>query len=232
MKLAIIGTGRMGQAVAAEAGLRGHEVIVSLDGASNRGGHGISAQRLRGVDVALEFTRPEAAACNLVSLLSIGVPVVTGTTGWQGELPRVEALAQECCGALLHAANFSVGVQLFLRTARDLAARLAARPEFDTTILERHHSRKLDAPSGTALALQAALRRADPARAYPITSIRVGDVPGSHSLMVEAPHESITFTHDTRDRRVFAAGAVQAAEWLHGKVGVFTFEQMLFGEGS
>jgi 4-hydroxy-tetrahydrodipicolinate reductase len=232
MKLAIVGTGRMGQAVTAEAALRGHQVIVSLDGASNRGGCGVSDQRFRGVDVALEFTRPDAAASNLAALLSIGVPVVTGTTGWQGELARIEAQARECRGALLYAANFSVGVQLFLRTAHDLAARLATRPEFDAAILERHHTRKLDAPSGTALALQTAVRRADPARTYSITSIRVGDVPGSHSLMVEAPHESITFTHETRDRRVFAAGAVQAAEWLQGKVGVFTFEQMLFGEGS
>jgi 4-hydroxy-tetrahydrodipicolinate reductase len=230
MRIALVGTGRMARAVAEEAAGRGHEIVLRLGRPENRDGRGITAPRFDGVDMALEFTRPEAAVSNLERLICLGVPVVTGTTGWQDQLPRIEALVQERNGALLHAANFSVGVQLFLRTAKELGRRLSRRPGFDGAILERHHKGKLDAPSGTALALQAVLREADPDRDYPITSVRSGWVPGTHALEIDAAHESIAFTHIARDRAVFAAGAVLAAEWLVGRRGVFTFAQALFGD--
>jgi 4-hydroxy-tetrahydrodipicolinate reductase len=230
MRLALVGTGRMARAVAEEAAGRGHEIVLRLGRAENTDGRGITAARFDGVDVALEFTRPEAAVANLERLICIGIPVVTGTTGWLDQLPRMEALVLERNGALLYAPNFSVGVQLFLRTARDLGRRLSGRPGFDGAIVERHHKGKLDAPSGTALALQAVLRGADPDRDYPITSIRSGWVPGTHAVEIDAAHETITLTHVARDRAVFAAGAVFAAEWLVGRHGIFTFAEALFGD--
>ena len=155
---------------------------------------------------------------------------VTGTTGWQDRLPEVRAAVTGHRAALLHAANFSVGVQLFLRAAQSLAARFAGRPGFGAWVEETHHAGKQDAPSGTAKALVAALRAGDPAREFPVTSIRAGHVPGIHTVTYDAPHETISFRHEARGREVFAAGALAAAAWLVGREGVYTFDQMLFGE--
>jgi 4-hydroxy-tetrahydrodipicolinate reductase len=154
---------------------------------------------------------------------------VTGTTGWTAELPRIERLVRSGGGALLHASNFSVGVHLFLRAARELAARFAARAEYDAFILEEHHAAKRDAPSGTAAALRAKAREADPAREFPITSVRAGSIPGTHVLTYDAPDETVSLSHVARSRRGFAVGALAAAEWLPGRPGVHTFESMLFG---
>ena len=134
MRLAIVGDGKMGRTLAALAEERGHVVHAIIGRAENAGGGALTKARLAGVDVALEFTRPDVAVANLERLIEAGVPTVTGTTGWSAELPRIAKLVESKRGALLHAANFSVGVHLFLRAARDLAARFAGRPEFDAFI--------------------------------------------------------------------------------------------------
>ena len=229
MRLAVIGAGRMGAAVRAEALLRGHDVPFTLGSVDNRQGDGITAERFAGVEAAIEFTRPDAAAANVERLLTLGIPVVTGTTGWLQDLPRLQQLARDRGAALLHSANFSIGVQLLLRAAREIA-RWTRDDGFDAAIVERHHRTKVDAPSGTAIAIQRAAREADPGHAFPITSVRQGHDPGSHTLRWDARHETLTLSHDVRDRAVFAAGAVRAAEWLAGRRGVFTFEDVLFGE--
>jgi 4-hydroxy-tetrahydrodipicolinate reductase len=228
MNIAIVGKGKMGLAVAALARERGHAVHV-IGREENAGGAALSRDRLTGVDVAVEFTRPEAVVANLERLIEAGVPTVTGTTGWSAELPRIERLVRERHGALLHAANFSVGVHLFLRAARELAALFAGRPEFDAFILEEHHAAKRDAPSGTAAALRARAREADGARELPITSVRAGSIPGTHLLTYDGPDETVTLGHVARSRGAFAAGALAAAEWLPGRSGVHRFEAMLFG---
>jgi 4-hydroxy-tetrahydrodipicolinate reductase len=179
----------------------------------------------------VEFTRPGAAVANLERLIEAGVPTVTGTTGWRDELPRIAALVAARKGALLHAANFSLGVHLFLRAARELARRFAGRPEFDAFILEEHHAAKLDAPSGTARELLARLIEGDAGRRYPITSLRAGSTPGTHLVAYDGPHERVTLAHEARNRDGFAAGALAAAEWLPGHPGVHTVEDMLFGAG-
>jgi len=230
MRLALVGYGRMGRTIAALAGARGHQVVLVVDEAENPAGQALVPERLRGVEVALEFTTPASAPTNLIRLAEAGVPTVCGTTGWNGDLPRVAGAVRERHGALVHAANFSVGVHLFLRTARELARRFAAHPEFDAFILEEHHARKPDAPSGTALTLQATAAGADPARRFPITSVRAGSIPGNHTLTYDGPHESVALAHEARSREGFAAGALLAAEWLPGHTGVFTFEDVLFGE--
>jgi 4-hydroxy-tetrahydrodipicolinate reductase len=139
-------------------------------------------------------------------------------------------MVREHGGALLFSPNFSPGVHLFLRAARDLARWFEGRSGYDGFVLESHHAAKRDAPSGTAVALRSALRRGDPGREFPVTSVRGGHVPGTHTVVYDAPFETIRLEHETRSRQVFAAGALQAGEWLQGRTGVYTFEQMLFGE--
>ena len=185
MRIAIVGTGRMGRAVAAEATARGHEIVTRLGRTENPNGTGLTRERLAAAQAVIEFTRPDTVVTNLERLIELGIPVVTGTTGWGAELPRLTSLAQSQGGALLHAANFSLGLQLLLEAARTLGARLASRPELDASLFEQHHRKKLDAPSGTALAIQAELRAADPGREYPITSERLGWIPGTHRLAID-----------------------------------------------
>jgi len=229
MHIAIIGNGKMGTAAAAIAEERGHTIQTLIRRAENTDGQALTAERLRGVDVAVEFTRPDCVVRNLERLSELGIPTVTGTTGWTDELPRVGQWFRERRGALLHAANFAVGVHLFLRAAREMARAFRGRLEFSASIEEEHHQFKLDAPSGTALQLQSQLRAEDQHRNFPISSTRVGDALGTHVLSYQGPYETVTLRHDTQSRKTFAVGAISAAEWLPGHVGVFTFEQMLFG---
>jgi 4-hydroxy-tetrahydrodipicolinate reductase len=222
----------MGQAVAALALQHGHSIHTVIEAGENERGQALTRDRLDGADVAIEFTRPGAVVRNLEKLIELGIPTVTGTTAWQEALPRITAQVREHGGALLHAANFSVGVHLFLRTARELARNFNAQPEFVASITEEHHAGKVDAPSGTALLLQRQLGASNPERAFPITSVRSGNAAGTHRLTYEGPHETIVLSHVASDRQAFAAGALMAAEWLPGKTGVFTFEDLLFGENA
>jgi 4-hydroxy-tetrahydrodipicolinate reductase len=230
MRIVIVGHGKMGRAVAAMAEARGHIIQAAIGGTENTGGRALTAERLNGADVAVEFTRPDAVVANLERLIEAGIPTVTGTTGWDDELGRITSLVDRRGGALLHAANVSLGVHLFLRAAHDLARRFAGRAGFDAFILEEHHAAKRDAPSGTARELQARTRAADPARPFPITSVRAGATPGTHVLAYDGPYERVTLGHEARSRDGFAAGALAAAEWLPGHRGVHTVEDMLFGE--
>jgi 4-hydroxy-tetrahydrodipicolinate reductase len=220
----------MGSAVIQEAVRAGHSVPVAIGGAENAGQHALTAERLEGIDVAIEFSRPDTAVANLTRLLELRVPVVTGTTGWYEQLPTMETLVRSTGGAFLYGPNFSVGAALFLATAKALASRLAGRAEFDAVITEAHHRAKRDAPSGTAAALRDALHGIDPSREYPITSVRLGGIPGTHAVVVDGGYESIELTHTVRDRAVFAQGAVTAAAWLQGRRGFFHFHDLLEGD--
>lgn len=224
--LAIVGTGRMGRAVAERASALGWEVVATIGSDSNRDGRGISAASLRGARVAIEFTTPAAAAANVRALLAAGCAVVSGTTGWAVELDAVREHVRSSGGALLHAPNFSIGAAL-LAVLAEHAAMLAARhPEFRPHIVETHHSAKLDAPSGTAAMLAGTMQPALGAT-VPITSIRVGSVPGTHAILLDAPFEQLRLEHDVRDRRVFADGALAAAAWIAGRSGVFTMRDVV-----
>ena len=225
MRIAIVGYGRMGHAVEAAAAARGHTIAATLDL-----GDPLTPERLRGADAAIEFTTPAAAADNVLRLIDAGLPVVTGTTGWHAELPRVAERVRARNGALLYSANVSLGEQLFLTAAAHLARRVGGHAGYDGFIVEEHHARKLDAPSGTALSLRQAALAADAAREFPITSVRAGSIPGIHRLAYDGPYDTVTLEHVARSRDGFAAGAVLAAEWLPGRRGVFTFEEMLFGD--
>jgi 4-hydroxy-tetrahydrodipicolinate reductase len=223
LKVLVIGDGKMGRAVAQLATERGCEVTEVCGPAEMA--RGISAGC---ADVAVEFTEPRSAAANVRACLAAGIPVVTGTTGWDDLLAVVRDEAVKQNGTMLHSPNFSVGVAMFKRLV-ELATRLAgggSPQSFAAHLIETHHSAKVDAPSGTARML-AKLARDAMGRELPTTSVRVGSVPGRHELVLDAPFEQIRLVHDARDRRVFADGAVSAAQWLAGRKGVFTFDDFL-----
>ena len=218
--LAIIGTGRMGRAVADRAAALGWPIAATIASSANRDGTGISRRTLGGAELAIEFTAPAAAAANVRALVAAGCTVVSGTTGWDAQLAEVVADVRSGGGALFHSPNFSIGAALLAALAEHAAALLATRTEFEPHIVEVHHSAKRDAPSGTARML-AETMRTRAARDIPITSVRVGSVPGTHTLVLDAPFEQIRVEHDVRDRRVFADGALAAARWMAGRTGVY-----------
>ncbi len=225
-RIAIVGDGKMGQAISQLATERGWQVVAMLGARESRGGAGIDAKTLGGADAAVEFTEPDAAVANITACLRAGVPVVAGTTGWYDALPEVTRVADETGTALLWAPNFSLGVNVFIELARYAGTLMRGLRDFDAHILETHHTKKKDAPSGTAIAIgRAAGEGLD--RAVPITSVRTGSVPGTHELLFDGAFEQLAITHITRDRRVFAEGALEAAGWVIGKKGVFTMRDVL-----
>jgi 4-hydroxy-tetrahydrodipicolinate reductase len=225
MKLLIVGAGRMGRAIEALARERGDDVVGVLGASDNTSTAGIATFADR-VDVAIEVSVPTAASANVLACLRNGIPVVCGTTGWQAQQPAAIEEAHACAGALLLASNFSIGVALLTELAARAGALFAGHPQYDAAIVETHHRAKLDAPSGTAVTLRDAAARAL-GRDIPVTSVRVGSVPGEHTLLFDGPFEQIALTHEARDRRVFADGALHAAHWLHGRQGVFTMRDVL-----
>ena len=225
-RVAIIGNGRMGRTLVQLAPERGLKVCALIDARNNPGGAGITTASLNGADVAIEFTEPSAAVANVEAALRARVPIVVGTTGWYAQLPHVREMAAQEIGSLFVAPNFSIGVAVFARLAARAGQSLSALRQFDAHIVETHHSGKKDAPSGTAAMLQQALGRTL-GRDVPVTSIRTGSVPGTHEILFDAPYEQIRLTHEARDRRVFADGALTAARWLIGRAGVFGMDDLL-----
>lgn len=228
-RVALIGMGKMGQVLDQLAPERGWEVVARIDKSANADGRGISTNSLNGADVAIEFTVPEAALANVEATVAAGCPIVVGTTGWSRELPTIAAWVNQRGGALLTAANFSLGVNAFAQVIAVASRLLGGAGGFDAHIVETHHAAKKDAPSGTALTLRAA---AEWPREIPITSVRTGSVPGIHEFIFDAPFETVQLTHIARDRRVFAEGALFAAAWLVGRKGVFTMKDVLGTAGS
>jgi len=204
LRAAVVGRGRMGRAVAAALERRGHKVIALL-------GREDGLEAAAGADVAFEFTVATSAPHHVGWLLGLGVPTVCGTTGW--DAAPLRAWADERRVPLLVEANFSLGVAVMRRLVRDAAARLLTLAEYDAGVFERHHNKKRDAPSGTALALSAIAQQAS-GRTVPAVALRLGEQPGEHSVLFEGPDESLELIHRARSRRLFAAGAVRAAEWL------------------
>ena len=222
LRVALIGLGKMGRAIAELAPARGAEIVGRIDRA-----HAVTRETLGGADVAIEFTEPAAAPGNVRACLAAGCPVVVGTTGWLDALPEVEREVAARGGRLVWAANFSPGVNLFLRLAAE-AGSLFHAADFGAAIVETHHAAKKDAPSGTGLALARAAG-GPLGREIPITSVRVGHVPGTHELTFDAPFEQVRLVHEARDRRVFADGALAAARWLAAPrdAGVYTMQDVL-----
>lgn len=224
--IAIIGDGKMGQAIRQLAVDRGWRVSAVVGERESAGGSGISRKSLGEPDVAVEFTQPGAVVANVTACLRASVPVVVGTTGWYESLPEVTTVARETGTPLLWSPNFSLGVTLMIEVARYAASLMRGLQEFDAHIIETHHTRKKDAPSGTAMAIAKAASD-ELERPIPTTSIRTGSVPGTHELVFDGAFEQLSILHEARDRRVFAEGALRAADWLVGKRGVFTMRDVL-----
>jgi 4-hydroxy-tetrahydrodipicolinate reductase len=226
LRIALIGDGKMGRALNDLARERGIIVTAMLGASDNDGGKAIRRDKLGDADTVIEFTEPHAAPANILAAVRAGYAVVTGTTGWATELATVAAEVKKANGALVHAPNFSIGVNLFLAIAAAAGRIMKAAPEFDPHLVETHHSAKKDAPSGTAIAIEREAA-AGLSRSISITSVRTGSVPGTHELSFDGPFEQIRLTHTARDRRVFADGALRAAEWVRGRKGVFTMRDVL-----
>ena len=219
--LALIGMGKMGRALQQLAPERGCRVVAALDS-----GHEVTRDSLGGAAVAIEFTAPDAAPANVRACLRAGVPVVVGTTGWYDQLPALRDEVTAAGGAMLTAPSFSVGVAIFDRIVAEAARLFAGVEGFDGHLIEVHHTATKDAPSGTAASLAGSAKRAS-GRAMPITSVRVGSVPGTHEVVFDGAFEQVRLVHEARDRRVFAEGALAAARWLVGRRGVFTMQDVL-----
>jgi 4-hydroxy-tetrahydrodipicolinate reductase len=223
MNLLVLGKGKTGSLVAEVARERGHQVR-ALGAADNANASALTKDGLRGVDVVIDFTTPQAVVPNIEACAKAGASMVVGTTGWGAELPRVKELVERSGIGFLYSPNFSVGVNVLFAIAR--AAGAALRHGYAGHIVERHHEQKKDKPSGTAAKMKQILDEAGGAN-LEITSIREGDVVGTHVILLDSANDTMMITHDAKSRRGFAEGAVKAAEWLAGKKGFFEFQDVL-----
>ena len=232
MKIALLGYGKMGKAIENIATDRGHIIEAIVDPKGNRG-------TIASADVAINFSVPHAAVDNIKASLTLGIPVVCGTTGWLDQLPEVEYLCQEQNSAFLYASNFSIGVNLFFAFNQKLATLMRNHPNYSVTLEEIHHNHKLDAPSGTAISLAETIiehstyqswineKHPETPSQIPINSIREGEFPGTHTIFYESEIDSLSIRHEAHNRKGFALGAVMAAEWILGKKGIFSMKDVL-----
>jgi len=218
LKVLLVGHGRMGLIVESLAPEYGFEVAGIVTSATRAG-------EWPAADVAIDFSIASAVPSTVERLASAGTSVVIGTTGWHEQEAAVRLSAASI--GVVAAPNFAIGVNVFLAVAERLGALMAEQPRFGAWIHEAHHSGKRDAPSGTALAIERRLREHGYTEPLPITSTRAGAIPGTHTLGFDAPAETITLTHQARDRTAFARGALVAAKWLDGKRGWFSMTDVL-----
>lgn len=235
MRAAIIGYGKMGHEIEKILLERGHSIGLVID-QSNQ--DELNAQRLRDIDVAIEFSTPQTAYENIRTCLEAGTAVVSGTTGWTKKKGELDALCLRKGGAFFYSSNYSLGVNIFFQLNRRLAEMMNRFPNYDVSIEEIHHIQKKDSPSGTAITLaQDIISRIDGKDCWvndspsgknqiPIHSLREGMVPGTHTVKYESGDDSITFTHELKSRSALALGAVIAAEFLVGKHGVFSADDL------
>lgn len=230
MRIALLGYGRMGKMIEQIALSRGHEVPVIVDTPEDR-------PDLSSVDVAIDFSMPSAAFQNIVKCIHAGTPIICGTTGWLDQYPEAVALCNEKKGAFMYASNYSLGVNLFFKLNRYLAKLMAPYQDYKPSLTEIHHTKKLDAPSGTAITLAEGVIEAGHFQQWEldtqdsnklnIHSIREGEVPGTHTVAYDTEVDQIQIAHIAHNRQGFALGAVIAAEWIIGKTGVFSMEDVI-----
>jgi 4-hydroxy-tetrahydrodipicolinate reductase len=231
MKIALLGYGKMGKTIEQIALQRGHEIVLKID--ENSADYDIAS-----VDVAIDFSIPAAAFSNNSNCLNNRVPVISGTTGWLNKLPEAVELCKQKNGAFISASNFSLGVNIFFELNAHLAKMMRNLEQYTISIEEINHTKKLDAPSGTAITLAEgvientdkeswALNVTTNEKVIPITAKRIDEVPGTHTVAYKSAVDSLEIKHTAHSRDGFALGAVIAAEWLVGKTGVFTMKDVL-----
>ena len=225
MRILVLGQGKTGKLVAEVAAQRGHGVHV-LDLQENPHGAALTPPFVTGFDVVIDFTSPESVVQNMRACLATGTRMVVGTTGWYDKLAEMRALAERKGAGLLYGTNFSIGMQVVMQLARQMGGSLASAG-YRFSIVETHHTTKLDRPSGTAISLaEMVTRGAGKDIEVPIESIREGDAMGTHVLTAETGAERIILSHESMTRRGFAEGAVRAAEWLSQRTGCYDFRDV------
>jgi 4-hydroxy-tetrahydrodipicolinate reductase len=236
MNIALIGYGRMGHIIEETSIKRGHRIGLIVD-AENQGD--LNTRKLQGIDVAIEFSFPEAALKNISVCLTNRVPVVSGTTGWLNDYDKAVKICTLNNTSFIHSSNYSIGVNLLFRLNSELAVQMNKYREYSVSIEEIHHTKKLDAPSGTAISLAEGIKKEH--QGYkgwslgqdrkeglvPITAIREGSVPGTHTIEWDSEIDTITLKHEAKNRLGLALGAVVAAEFIHNRRGVFTMNDVL-----
>ncbi|MFO7822320.1 MAG: 4-hydroxy-tetrahydrodipicolinate reductase [Cyclobacterium sp.] len=238
MNILILGYGKMGKIISRIAGDRGHQIAarINIDNVSD-----LETLDTSQIDVAIEFSQPDAAVPNIKWCMENGVPVVVGTTGWQEQKEKVAEWCQEKNGSLFYASNFSIGVNIFFKVNEFLARLMQDQNGYQASVEEIHHTEKRDAPSGTAISLAEGLiqnnnkykdwklqdAEAIEAGILPITSKRIDPAPGTHTVHYASAIDDITIQHTAHSREGFALGAVLVAEWLPGKKGILTMKDFL-----
>jgi 4-hydroxy-tetrahydrodipicolinate reductase len=226
MKLALICYGAMGRLVEMQARAAGDQVGVKLTSNDSEQNLDELAAMLRRHDVAVDFSVETAVLRNVEACAMAGVPLVEGTTGWKNQESRAKEIITEHGSALVYGANFSIGVNVFYCIVANAAKFFGGLDQYETFIEEQHHSRKRDAPSGTALKLKSVLAEFIKGE-IPIASTRAGNIPGTHRVGFDSAADQITLTHMARSREGFAAGALLAARWIIGRKGVYEFSEVI-----
>ncbi len=230
MRIGLFGYGKMGQLIGKLATDQGHEIVARIDIDS-------ALAPYASMDVAIDFSTPEAAFDIVKGCLENGVPVISGTTGWLDRRSEIEAICNKNKGGFLYASNFSLGVNLFFKLNKDLTKMMDKHSHYRVRMHETHHENKLDAPSGTAIRLAHdiadnsrytgwSMDSKDP-EMISVTSTREGKVPGTHEILWESADDAIQITHTAHSRMGFAAGALLAAKWIVGKKGLFSMQDVL-----
>lgn len=238
MKIAIVGYGRMGHLIEEIALSRGHEIVCRID-ADNT--DEFNSEAFRKADAAIEFSTPSTAVSNILACFAAKVPVVVGTTGWNDALPDIKDMAEKGAGTIMFGSNYSIGVNIFMAVNRYLASIMNKFDQYKPSMLEIHHIHKLDHPSGTAVTLaEEIVEKVNRVSAWgepeggktladdvlAVDHERRGEVPGTHIITWDSDVDTITISHEAKNRRGFALGAVMAAEWIVGKKGFFTVGDM------
>jgi 4-hydroxy-tetrahydrodipicolinate reductase len=227
MKIVLVGHGKMGRMVESLAREYDCDIAGVIDPLSPAHGGGPDDNRWRGVDVAIDFTSPDAVMTNAPALARRGINLIVGTTGWGQHEPQLRQVVADAGVGIVVAPNFSTGVVLFEAIAAYASGLFAPQGDFGAFLHEAHHSAKKDAPSGTALLLKQAMERTGFLRPIDVSSTRAGFIPGTHTIGFDGPAETITLSHAARDRTAFARGALTAARWVQGKSGWFTMKDVL-----
>ncbi|MCG7501424.1 4-hydroxy-tetrahydrodipicolinate reductase [Tenacibaculum sp. Mcav3-52] len=230
MKIALLGYGRMGKEIEKIALQRGHEIVIKTSGKE--------VYDITKADVAIDFSIPSSAYDNISNCINNNIPVISGTTGWLDKYNDIVDLCNDKKGAFIYASNFSLGVNVFFELNKQLAKMMSTLEQYNVSIEEIHHTKKLDAPSGTAITLAEGVIENTNQKAWeldektseeniPIKAIRTPDVPGTHTVTYNSEIDTIDIKHTAHNRQGFALGAVIAAEWLNNKTGVFTMRDVL-----
>lgn len=235
MRIALLGYGKMGKAIETIALERGHSISARISSANLNDWNYVD---LSNTDVAIEFSRPESVLENISNCLDKGIPLVVGTTGWYDHIESIKATVLSKESSFLYASNFSIGVNIFFKLNQWFSSVMASYDQYRPSITETHHIHKLDAPSGTAITLANDLLKNYPKYSswildnedrhkLTITALRVDEVPGTHIISYKSENDVIDLTHTAKSRKGFAHGAVIASEWLLGKKGFFTMNDVL-----